>query len=104
MEPPRAATTERYPLHDAVLRADRGEVERLIGGGADLNALDDYRKSPLVWAVYGGYIDIVEVLCRAGADVNQRVGTGETALWHAEDDFGLWPIAAVLRRYGAIEK
>jgi hypothetical protein len=54
--------------------------------------------------VYRGDTDIVELLCRAGADVNQCVGTGKTALWHAEDDFGLWQIADVLRNYGATEK
>ena len=60
--------------------------------------------SPLVWAVWGGDIELVELLCSRGADVDQRVGTGETALWHAVDDFGLWEIAAVLRRHGAATK
>jgi ankyrin repeat protein len=104
MEPTQSQTTETYPLHDAVLRADRSDVERLMAEGADVNAVEDYRMSSLVWAVYGGYLDIVEALCQAGADVNQRVGPGETALWHAEDNFGLWEIAAVLRRHGASEK
>jgi hypothetical protein len=38
------------------------------------------------------------------ADVDLRAGAGETALWHAEDDFGLMKVAAVLRRHGATEK
>ena len=74
------SSTNQFPLHDAVLRADLGDVDRLISGGVDLNAWYDYQISPLVWAVYGGYTYIAEALCRAGADVNQRVGTGETAL------------------------
>jgi ankyrin repeat protein len=60
--------------------------------------------TPLIWAVYGGYTEIVELLCEAGADVERRAWTGETALWHAEDDLGLEEVALVLRRFGASTK
>ena len=93
-----------YPLHNAVQRSDIEAVARLIAEGVDLNALDDLRMSPLAWAVYGGYAEIAELLCQAGADVDLRFGTGETALWHAEDDFGLWEISSILRRYRATVK
>jgi uncharacterized protein len=94
----------KFPLHDAAKRCDLSAVERLLAEGADPNILDDQRMSPLVWAVYGGCVEIVEALCAGGANVDFRVNTGETALWHAEDDFGLWEVAAVLRRYGAKAK
>lgn len=94
----------KFPLHDAAKRCDLSAVERLLAEGTDPNILDDQRMSPLVWAVYGGYVEIVEALCAGGADFDFRVNTGETALWHAEDDFGLWEVAAVLRRYGATAK
>ena len=92
---------KNYPLHDAVLRADAEEVARLLKAGADPNAADSSGMTPLIWAVYGGYAEIAELLCEAGADVERRASTGGTALWHAEDDFGLEGVALVLRRFGA---
>jgi len=70
----------KFPLHDAAKRCDLSAVERLLAEGADPNILDDQRMSPLVWAVYGGYVEIVEALLAGGADVNFRVNTGETPL------------------------
>jgi ankyrin repeat protein len=83
---------------------DLSAVEHLLAERADRNILDALRMSPLVWAVYGGHVEIVEALCAGGADVDFWVNTGETALWHAEDDFGLSEVAAVLRRYGTTAK
>lgn len=95
---------QEFPLHEAVLRCDLEAVERSLAEGANPNHLDNLGMSPLVWAVYGGYAEIVEALCRSGADVAMPVVSGATPLWHAEDDFGLWKIAAILRRYGAKAK
>ncbi len=93
-----------YPLHESVLKANQEEVAHLLQAGADPNTYDEQGMTPLAWAVYGGYREIVELLCCSGADVELRTGTGETALWHAEEDFGLLEIAAVLRRHGARTK
>ena len=93
-----------FALHRAVQRAGEREVAALLDAGANPDLPDDLGMTPLLWAVYGGYANITELLCRAGADVNLRGSNGETALWHAEDDFGLWEVAAVLRRHGATEK
>jgi ankyrin repeat protein len=87
-----------------VRRADEEQVVALLHAGADPNQLDDMGMPPLMWAVYGGYSEIAERLCLSGANVNFRQPTGETPLWHAEDDFGLWDVAAVLRWHGATEK
>jgi ankyrin repeat protein len=57
--------------------------------------------SPLLWAVYGGYAEIVRILLDHGADPNFGSVTGESTLWHAEDDFGLVEIANLLRQHGA---
>jgi hypothetical protein len=102
--PDRAWFRAAFPLHDAVQRCDELEVAALLEAGADPNVVDDQGMTPLLWAVYGGYAEIVDSLCSAGADVDLRAATGETALWHAEDDFGLMNVAAVLRRHGATEK
>lgn len=100
----REPTVPEFPLHDAVRSADEERVATLLAAGADPNQLDDQGMTPLIWAVYGGHLEITELLCRGGADVDLRRATGETALWHAEDDFGLFEIAAVLRHHGATEK
>jgi ankyrin repeat protein len=100
----RSLDRNTYPLHDAVQRVDVDEVVRLLEMGTNPNSFDDLGMTPLVWAVYGGYVQIVEVLCCAGADVDLRTWSGETALWHAEDGFGLYEIGAVLRQYGATAK
>jgi SAM-dependent methyltransferase len=99
--PDRESFRAAFPLHDAVQRCDEREVAALLEAGADPNVVDDLGMTPLLWAVFGGYAEIVERLCSRGADVGLRGATGETALWHAEDDFGLEDVAAVLRRHGA---
>ena len=57
--------------------------------------------TPLLYAVFVGDTKEAERLLQEGADPNQPSGSGETPLWHAEDDFGLHEMAALLRRYGA---
>ena len=94
-------TSGSYPLHRAVRGHDRLAAERLIREGHDLNELDDFGMTPLHWAVYGGYMDLVRTLLEAGADPNRKSRDATTALWHAEDDFGMHDIATVLRRYRA---
>src|SRR5438128_8641565 len=98
------ALNESYPLHGAVRRRDDQAVERLIAEGHDLNALDDLGMTALHWAVYGGYSELVRALLEAGADPNRRSKEATTALWHAEDDFGMHEIAVILRSYGAIKE
>ena len=95
--------SDPYELHRAVQGCDRTAVERLIAAGHDLNALDDFGMTALHWAVYGGYIELVRALLGAGADPNRKSKHATTALWHAEDDFGMHEIAAVLRTCGAVK-
>jgi ankyrin repeat protein len=71
------------------------------------NPLDEWDESgmtPLLWAIFRGDTEKVRALLAAGADPNRRSRTGDSPLWHAEDDFGLTDIAALLRQYGATEK
>ena len=95
------STPAPFRLHDAVSRCDEAEVLRLIQNGAQLNELDEFGMTPLHCAVYCGYTEIVKLLIDAGADVNAISTQGTSALWHAEDDFGLHDIAALLRAAGA---
>ena len=89
----------RYPLHLAVLKADRSEVERLLEEGVETSELDDKGNTPLHWAVFGGYQDIAALLLKQGADVNAIATDGVSPLWRAED-FGLESIIELLRNHG----
>jgi ankyrin repeat protein len=68
-----------------------------------IDAYDSYGMTRLIHAVYEGNLAKVEALLVQGADCNkpQRDDPTATPLWHAEDDFGLTDIAALLRRHGA---
>lgn len=71
-----------------------GFIQQLINAGADVNTqydwypatqLDnDFRNTPLMFAAYYGYTDIVRLLLEAGADVNfNNGGSNSTALMYA---------------------
>jgi ankyrin repeat protein len=88
-------------LTDPVLRSDYDEVRTLIAAGADPNEFDDFRMTPLLWAIMRGDIAAVRMLLENGADPNVRSNPSDAPLWSAEDDFGMSEIAALLRSYGA---
>lgn len=90
-----------YPLHEAVLAGELIKVE-LINYKNDLDILDDLGHSPLHWAVFGGYLDIVEYLLEKGANPNIIADDGVTPLWRAKD-FGLIEIENLLIKYGGKE-
>ena len=45
-------------------------VELLLENGANCNIKDKLERRPLHWASYMGYIDVVELLHKQGADIN----------------------------------
>jgi len=87
-------------LTEAVLRSDVAGIKNAIASGDDLNAFHG-GMTPLLWAVFRGDIDAVRLLLESGADPNLRQSPSDSALWHAEDDFGLTDIAELLKSYGA---
>jgi ankyrin repeat protein len=98
-------TTVRIQKHtaltEAVLRSDYDAMRQIIARGADLNEFDDFRMTPLLWAIMRGDIVGVKMLLESGADPNIRLNPSDSPLWRAEDDFGMAEIAALLRSYGA---
>ena len=84
-------------------------VELLVAHGVDINALDDWGRTPLMWAAQYAEVETVERMIALGADVNRvseanmnGVRSNETALGLArgakrED------VVGVLRRHGAKE-
>jgi ankyrin repeat protein len=71
-------------------------VELLIAEGADVNARDNYKWTPLNYAAHGGHKEIVELLIAAGADVNARDKDGKTPFDVSSND----ETADLLRRHG----
>jgi len=57
-------------LHTAVVDQDLSEVERCIAEGVDINAMDEYGRTPLRWAARYGNVDIAKALIAHGADTN----------------------------------
>ena len=91
-----------WPLHAAVLRSDTAGITALLASRhPHLDAADDQGMTPLLWAVFRGDRECVEKLLISGADPNGRGIGNERPLWHAEEDFGLAEVAAILKRHGA---
>lgn len=60
---------EATPLHLAAAQGDVGSVAALVAAGADVNAEDENRRTPLHYAVTADEA-LAEVLLRTGADAN----------------------------------
>lgn len=74
---------EETPLHWAAGHGLTGIASRLIENGADLNAVDEFGRSALHYAV--AFPDMVSLLIDAGIDIN------------AADIFGRTPLHAALQ-------
>ena len=70
----------RTELHMACESGDLLHVKHLVNCGADVNALTSLGESPLFYAAYFGYSDIVLFLKSCGGDLNNQTAYGETPL------------------------
>ena len=78
------------PLHkaSALVKSERPELVRLLlDHRADACLGDHEGYTPLHWASALGHSNVVDLLLEAGASVNQRSGSGESAL-HRASRFG----------------
>ncbi len=85
-------------LHVAAEGAATGVVEVLLASGANVNAIDFSRQTPLFLAVR--HPEILPILLAAGADVNWKDGSGDTPLMRAVT-FGMVQSVEALIKAGA---
>jgi ankyrin repeat protein len=102
---PRAAVNQRSSdgttaLHWAVYNDDVALVERLLAAGADVNASNDYRATPLSEAAVIGNVDVLRRLLKKGANVESANGDNQTALMIIARTSNV-EAAQLLLRYGA---
>jgi len=67
-------------LHKAVLNGSESEVESLISAGKDIDAHDEYGKTPLHCAVGAQKLDIVQCLLRYKPEVDAHDDRDDTPL------------------------
>jgi ankyrin repeat protein len=65
-------------LHGPAAAGNLAEVQRLIAGGANVNARDNWGRTPLHAAAYKGHQEVVEVLVRCGAQIDSEDKAGCT--------------------------
>jgi len=77
---------DETPLMEAANRGDVTAAQKLLAGGAEVNARDQGEQTALIYACRSANANpaLVKVLLAAGADVNVRSRTGYTALLWAQ--------------------
>ena len=100
-------------LHQYVRDHDVHKINELLDAGTDINEKDWLGYTPLHWAVYFGYHDLVELLISKGADPTIQSDTGRSALEIARSmalpeafegqykTIGFFNIEALLSKLGA---
>lgn len=89
-------------LHEAVIGDHVNLVKYLIAKGADLNAMDEMKRTPLHWAVFYNYEDLVFILISKGAGLNRKDCDGMSPL-HISAMKGYKKITEMLIKYGAFK-
>ncbi len=88
-------------IHDAVKKGDSNSVRAILESDpVQLNALDDYRYTPLDWAATVAEWDIIELLVSKGAEVDNVGWDGGTVL-HRACHYDNTDIIRLLIRRGA---
>jgi len=64
-------------------RGDMNAMKQAIGAGADVNAKDKLKWTPIMWSARNGFSDMIMALKGYGADVNAKNNNGWTALMEA---------------------
>jgi hypothetical protein len=95
-------TAEGYVkmLHQAVRDHDLKKINNLLAAGEGINDKDWLGYTPLHWAVYFGYPDLIELLISKGAEPDIQSNTGRYALEIARG-MAYPELEALLRKLGA---
>ena len=83
-------------VHEAAKEGNLKAVKQHLADGADLDARDGDRMTPLHLAAMEGHKEIVKLLIPKGADVNAMENDGGTPLTEVGDS----QIADLLRKHG----
>jgi ankyrin repeat protein len=67
-------------LVEAIQMGDLGRVERLVNSGVDVNAVDEFGRTPLHYAAMCGEVRATGMLLDAGAKTDIRDHNGRTPL------------------------
>ena len=78
-EPPTAKAPD-ISFHEAAVMGNIQAVKQHLAAGADVNAKDDWGKTPLYVAALGGHKEIAELLISKGVDVNAKNDNGDTPI------------------------
>jgi len=87
-------------LHQYVRDHDIDKINEVLDAGTDINDKDWLGYTPLHWAVYFGYGDLIELLVSRGADPDIQSDTGRYALEIARS-MAYPELEALLRKLGA---
>jgi len=80
---PKDIEGSRSPLWKFAFAGDVAGVQRELDGGADINGGDIAGITPLHIAIQEKRADVIELLIRSGANVNQPDKHGNVPLWTA---------------------
>lgn len=87
-------------LFQAALSGDAEEAQAALAAGADINARDDWQRTPLHCAIAACHGDLARLLTEKGTDLRAQDHQQQTALhWAARN--GLSDIARLLLQRGA---
>ncbi|EBS7633454.1 ankyrin repeat domain-containing protein [Salmonella enterica] len=67
-----------YPIHVACVRGSMDEINALIHGGADINALGELGNTPLHEAIGQNNVEVVRLLLHLGGNVTVKNDFGDT--------------------------
>lgn len=86
----------RTALHVAVERSNLKIAKILLNAGADLEAQDQYKNTPLMSLRWTTSVEMIQLLTQYGADINAKNRSGQTALMNASRTSNLKLVKALL--------
>ena len=98
-------TKEKFkagPIHVAAIHANEDMIRLLHSSGAGINLPLEDGSTPLILAIQFNKVDLVNLLCTLGADVNKTTGSKNefSPIWFAVEK-GIHEIIKTLHKFGA---